>query len=106
MTDGLTFWQPRNTASHAQLRVTRSASCYPNSTMRPRSPYRQRMMLTDLTDHHVAGAERQLKPNTRPPRLAVKARMKQLGVVHMTFGRTWTVKQDTQDRSTNREDVP
>ena len=24
----------------------------------------------------------------------------------MTFGRTWTVEQDLQDRSTDREDVP
>ena len=59
-----------------------------------------------LTDHHLAGTKRQLKPNTRPPHLAVKARIKQLGVVHTTFDRTGTAEQDTQDRSTDREDVP
>ena len=59
-----------------------------------------------LTDHHVAGIKRQPKPNTSPPHLTVKAEIKQLGVIHMTFGRTWTVEQDIQDRSTDREDVP
>ena len=49
--------------------------------------------------------KRQLKPNTRPPHLAVKAEIKQLGVIHMTFGRTWTVEQDTPDQSTDREDA-
>ena len=29
-----------------------------------------------------------------------------IGVIHMTFGRTWTVEQDIPDRSTDREDVP
>ena len=45
-------------------------------------------------------------PNTSPPRLIVKAEIKQLLVIHMTFGRTWTVEQDIPDRSTDREDVP
>ena len=38
-------------------------------------------------DHHAVRIKRQLKPNTRPPHLAVKAGIKQLGIVHMTFGR-------------------
>ena len=72
--------------------------------MRRRSPYHHRAMR--LTDHHVVGIKRQLKPNTSPPHLAVKAEIKQLGVIHMTFGRTWTVERDILDRSTDREDVP
>ena len=59
-----------------------------------------------LTDHHAVGIKQQLKPNTRLPHLAAKAGIKQLRVIHMTFGRTWTVEQDIQDRSTDREDVP
>ena len=58
-----------------------------------------------LTGPHVVGTKRQLKPNTSPAHLAVKAEIKQLGVIHMTFGRTWTVEQDIPDRSTDREDV-
>ena len=59
-----------------------------------------------LTDHHAVGIKRQLMPNTRPPYLAVKAGTKQLGITHMTSGRTWIVEQDTQDQSMDREDVP
>ena len=59
-----------------------------------------------LTDHHVAETKRQLKPNISPHYLTVKAEIKQLGVIHMTVGRTWTVEQDIPDRSTDREDVP
>ena len=43
-----------------------------------------------LTDHHVAGTKRQLKPNTSPYYLTVKAEIKQLRDIHMTCGRTWT----------------
>ena len=57
-------------------------------------------------DHNLVRIKRQLKPKTRPPHLTVKARIKQVGVVHTTFDRTWTVEQDTQDGSTDREDVP
>ena len=57
-------------------------------------------------DHNLVWIKRQLKTNTRPPHLAIKARIKQLGVVHTTFDRTGIVEQDTQDRSTDREDVP
>ena len=51
--------------------------------------------ITWLTDHHVAGTNRQLKPNTSPPRLIATAEVNQL-----------TIKQDIPDRSTDREDVP
>ena len=57
-------------------------------------------------DHNLVRIKRQLKLNTSPSHLAVKARIKQLGVVHTTFDRTRTVELDTQDRSTDREDVP
>ena len=50
--------------------------------------------------------KRKLKPNTRPPYPTVKAGTKQLGVTHMTFGKTWIVEQDTQGRSMDREDMP
>ena len=46
--------------------------------MSPWSPYRQRVMLTDLTDHHIAGTERQLKPNSSPHYLAAEAEKQQL----------------------------
>ena len=59
-----------------------------------------------LTDHHVVGIKRQLKPNTSPPHLIVKAEIKQLVIIHMTFSRNWTIKQDILDRFTDREDVP
>ena len=72
--------------------------------MRRWSPYHHRIMR--MTDHHAVGTKRQLKPNTSPPHLTVKVEIKQLGVIHMTFGRTWTVEQDIPDRSTDREDVP
>ena len=44
--------------------------------------------LTDPTDHHVVGTERQLKPDTSPHHLAVKAEKQQLGDTHMTYDRT------------------
>ena len=89
MTDGLMFWQQRNMASNAQLRVTRSASYYHNLTTKPWSPYCQCMMLlTDLTDHHVVRTERQLKPNTSPHHLAVEAEKQRLQDTPMTYDRT------------------
>ena len=58
-----------------------------------------------LTDHNVVRIKRQLKPNTGPPHLSVQARIKQLGDVHTSVNGTWTVEQDTQDRSMDRGDV-
>ena len=103
MTGELMSWQPRNTASNAQPKVTRSVNCYPNLTTRPSSPYHRHVMR--LTDHHMAGTKRQLKPNTSPYYLAVKVEMQQLGDIHMTYGKTWTVEQVRPDRSTDCEDV-
>ena len=56
--------------------------------------------------HRAVGIKRQLEPKTRPSHLAVKAGIRQLGAIHMTFIKTWTVEQDIQDQSTDREDVP
>ena len=72
--------------------------------MRRWSPYHHHAM--GLTDYHVVGIKRQLKPNTSPSRLIIKAKIKQLVVTHMTSGRTWTVEQDIPDRSTDGEGVP
>ena len=57
-------------------------------------------------DHNLVGIKRQFKPNSNPPHRHVKTETTQLGVIHTTFGRTWTVKQDIPDRYTDREDVP
>ena len=106
MTDGLMSWQPRNTASNAQLRITRSASCYPNSTTRLWSLYRQRVtLLMDLTDQHVAGTERQLKPNTSPHNLAVEAERQRLQDTCMTYDRTWTIEPVRPDQSMDQGGV-
>ena len=61
---------------------------------------------TRLTDHNAVGIKRQLKPNSSPPHPNEKIEIKQLGVIHTTLGRTWTVEQDIPDRSTDRENVP
>ena len=57
-------------------------------------------------DHNLVGIKRQFKPNSNLPYRHVKIETTQLGVIHTTFGRTWTVKQDIPDRSTDRKDVP
>ena len=93
MIDGLMSWQPRNTALSAQQKVTPSASCYRNSMMRPWSLYRQHVMpLTDLTDHHVAGTEWQLKPNTSPHHLTVEAERQRLQGTLTTYDKTWIIE--------------
>ena len=104
MTDRLISWQPRNTASSAQPKVTRNANCYPNSRTRRWSPYYQRVMR--LTNHHVAGTKRQFKPNTSPHYLTVKTETQQLGDTHMTCGMTWKIEQVRPDRSMDRGGVP
>ena len=45
-----------------------------------------------LTDHHVAGTKRQLKPNTSPYHLCVKVETQQLTDTHITYGRTWKIE--------------
>ena len=59
-----------------------------------------------LTDHRVAGRKRQLMPNTNPPRLVIKAKIKYLSVTNMTSGRTGTTERGISDQSMDREDVP
>ena len=68
------------------------------------NPYHQHV--TRLTDHHVAGTKRQLKPNTSPYYLALKKETQQLGEIRMTYGKTWKIEQVRVDRSTDRGDVP
>ena len=103
MTDGLTSWQPRNTASNTQQGATRSASCYPNSMMRPWSPYRQRITpLTNLTDHHEVGIERQLKLNTSPHHLAIEAKRQRPQDTLTTYDKTWTIESVRPDQSTDQ----
>ena len=50
--------------------------------------------------------KRQLKLNTRPPHLTVKAGTTRVTITQTTYKETWTVEQDTQDRSTDREGMP
>ena len=63
------------------------------------------MWLTDPIDHHVAGIERQLKPNTSPHPLAVKAEKQQLGDTHTTYDKTWKIGQVRPGQSTDRGGV-
>ena len=107
-------WQPKNTASSVQPRVTRNADCYLSSMRRRRSPYLPRAMRSDhcmvgivlRTDHPAVGIKRQLRPNNSPPHRLVNTGTDQLGTIHTTFGRNWTAEQDIQGRSTDREDMP
>ena len=75
--------------------------------MRPWSPYHQRVtLLTDLTDHHMAGTERQLKPNTSPHPLTEEARRQHLWATHMTCNGTWPIKPVRLDQSMDQEVMP
>ena len=58
------------------------------------------------TGHPVVGIKRQLRPNSSLPHRPVKIETEEFGVTRTTSGRPWTVEQDIQDRSTDREDVP
>ena len=58
------------------------------------------------TDHHTVVIERQLRPNSSLPNRPAKIKTEEIGVTRMTSGRPWTAKQDTQDRSTDREEAP
>ena len=82
--------------------------------MRRWSPYHHHAMgLTDYhmvgivrrTDHLAVGIKLQLRPNNSLPHRLIKTGTKQLGAIHTTFGRTWTVEQDIPDQSTDREDA-
>ena len=68
------------------------------------SPYHCHTM-REVGDNSVR-INRQLKPGTRPPHLAIKERTKQLGVVHTTTNRTCVAEQDTQERPMDRDDIP
>ena len=57
------------------------------------------------TEHPAVGIKRQLRPNSSLPHRPVKIETKEFGVTRTTSGRHWTVEQDIQDRSTDREDV-
>ena len=57
------------------------------------------------TDHPAVGIKRQLRPNNSPPHRLAKTGTEQLGTIHTTFSRSWTVEQDTLYQSTNREDA-
>ena len=106
MIDGLKSWQPRNRASNAQLRATRSASYYHNLTTRPLSQYRQSIkLLTNPTDHHVDGTDRLLMPNTSPRHPTVEARRQRPRAIPTTYARTWTIEPVRQDQSMDRGDV-
>ena len=77
-------------------------------------PYLPHAMRTDhhavgiarQTDHPVVGIKWQLRPNNRPPHHPAKIGTEESGVICKTSDRLWIVEQDTQDRSTDREDVP
>ena len=77
------------------------------------STYLPRVMQTDhhvvgtgrLNGHPTVGIKQQLGPNSRTPHHPAKIGMEEPGVICMTSDRHWTVKQDTQDRSMDREDV-
>ena len=94
-------------ASSDQKRITRSASCYPNSTMRRWSPYHPCVMrLADPIDHHVARIERQLKPNTSPHHLAGEAEKQRLQDTPMTSNRTWKIEPVRPYQSMDHGSVP
>ena len=59
-----------------------------------------------LIDHNAVMMERQLKTNTSPAHLVVKAGIEQLRVIHTTPGRARTAEQNMLDRSTDHEDAP
>ena len=59
-----------------------------------------------LTDHHVAGTKRQLKPNTSPHYFPIKIETQQLGDTHMTCDMTWKTEQVGLDRSMDHGGVP
>ena len=50
------------------------------------------MPRTYLTDHHVAGTERQLKPNTSQLHPTIEAEKQRLQDTLMTYDRTWLIE--------------
>ena len=58
------------------------------------------------TDHPAVGIKRQLRLNSSLPHRLVKIETEEFGVTRTTSGKFWTIEQDIQDRSTDREGVP
>ena len=56
--------------------------------------------------HPAVEIKRQLRPNSRPPHHPIKIGTEESEVICTTSDRPWIVEQDTQDRSTDHEDVP
>ena len=81
---------------------------------RRRSPYLPRAIRNDphefeavrQTDHPAVGIKRQLKPSSSLLHRPAKIETEQLEITCTTSGRPWTVEQDIQDRSADREDMP
>ena len=64
------------------------------------------MLLTDLTVHHAAGTERQIKPDTRLHHPAVKAERQQLQDTLTTYDRTWIIEPVRPDQYTDQGGGP
>ena len=58
------------------------------------------------TSHPAVSIKQQLRPNSSLPHRPIKIEMEEFGVTRMTSDRAWTVEQDIQGRSTDREDMP
>ena len=64
------------------------------------------MLLTDLTVHHAAGTERQIKPDTRLHHPAVKAERQQLQDTLTTYDRTWIIEPVRPDQYMDQGGMP
>ena len=58
------------------------------------------------TGHPAVGIKRQLRPHNSLPHRLIKIETEEFGVTRTSSGRSWTIEQDIQDRSTDRESVP
>ena len=77
---------------------------FDDEALEPRPP--RVTLLSERTDHHVAGTERQLKPNTRLHHPTVKVERHQLQDTLMTYGRTWLIEPDIPDQSMDQGGAP
>ena len=106
MTDGPMPWQPRNTASSTQLKVTQSEGSSPNSTKRSQSLYLQQVMrLMDLTGHLMVGIERQPKLNTNLQHPTLEVEKQRLQYARTTCDGAWTIEPVIQDQFMDHEGV-
>ncbi len=92
---GLKSLRPKSMNSNAPPRVTRSAGRYPDQ--RRKHLHRQRM--TWQTGHLAAATERPLRP---PPKPCPNAAQLRHGKMRPTYETYWRIRQDKQDRSTDR----